>query len=921
MAPMTSASGEQPQPEHTSPTLPTAPSARSQHERHSAGSGTAAAANDSGVHGRFTPGQMIADRYRIVALLGRGGMGVVYRADDLRLGQGVALKFLPAAFSSDASRLERFRTEVRVTRQVSHRNVCRVYDLGELPPEPGASPGAPGDQYLSMEYVDGEDLASLLRRIGRLPHDKALEIARQMCAGLAAAHEAGVIHRDLKPANIMLDGRGQVRITDFGVAALASDARVAASEIAGTPVYMAPEQLEGREVSVRSDLYSLGLILYEVFTGRKAFERAAGAGEAPKTLADLLQLRLASAPTKPSSVVADLHPAVERAILRCLSADPKERPASALALLAALPGGDPLAEALAAGETPSPQLVAASGGAGVLRPAVAWSLATLAVTLLVLGTWLWGRHKIYGVVPLDLPPEALAVEARKVLKAAGLTQPPADTAYGFTASGIRLNWIRQNDQSARRWERLREPLPHSVVFWWRQSPTPFAHTGAMFGTVEGVRVTLDAPPIDRPGHARVLLTPQGRLISLEIERNRFIETREGEEAARPAFDWTPMLAMTGLDPASMKPSEPIFFPQIPANARSAWSGTLRTETGDEQPYSIEAGTLGGEPAYFRLVWRNHTFFMENDAPPTNIAQAAQMGSAAVTVLLLAGSVVLARRNIRAGRGDRPGAWKLGVLILTLSAGGAIIASHELLNPSTNWFFFCIAYPLLLAAITAGMYLGLEPFARRVWPTALVSWSRVVAGRWRDALAARDVLAGAIAGAFTVCMIGLVELAPALGLTPTGPFVSSVAGVTLASDRVGVASLCAAAGFAPLRGFASLLLLAMAQMLLRRRWATLAATGVMLMLLVVGDSRASADPLVFVVYAAAVVVSLFMLVRFGVLAMIVADFVSSAGSPSGLPDFSRWDASANAIPLVAVIALIGAAAHFSTKGRAERGAVT
>ena len=150
---------------------------------------------------------MLAERYRIIGLLGQGGMGEVYRANDLKLGQPVALKFLPAA-TTRSDLLARFHAEVRIARQVSHPNVCRVYDIGEVD----------GSTFLSMEYVDGEDLRSLLRRIGRLPGDKALEIARRLCAGLAAAHDKGVLHRDLKPANIMIDGRGQVLITDFGLA-------------------------------------------------------------------------------------------------------------------------------------------------------------------------------------------------------------------------------------------------------------------------------------------------------------------------------------------------------------------------------------------------------------------------------------------------------------------------------------------------------------------------------------------------------------------------------------------------------------------------------------------------------------------------------------------------------------------------------
>ena len=205
-------------------------------------------------------------RYRVLGLVGRGGMGEVYRASDLKLNQPVALKFLPESATRSRALLERFHGEVRIARQVSHPNVCRVYDIGE----------ADGAAYISMEYVDGEDLGSLLRRIGRLPGDKATEIARKLCAGLAAAHARGVVHRDLKPANVMIDGRGEALIMDFGLAAVAD--QVDGAEVrSGTPAYMAPEQLAGREVTERSDLYALGLVLYEVFTGQKRSRVLTGA--------------------------------------------------------------------------------------------------------------------------------------------------------------------------------------------------------------------------------------------------------------------------------------------------------------------------------------------------------------------------------------------------------------------------------------------------------------------------------------------------------------------------------------------------------------------------------------------------------------------------------------------------------------------
>ena len=204
-------------------------------------------------------------------------MGEVYRADDLKLGQPVALKFLPEAVDRDPARLTQLHTEVRMARQVSHPNVCRVYDVGEFE----------GHTFLSMEYVDGEDLASLLRRIGRFPQDRAIELARQICAGLAAAHDRGVVHRDLKPANIMLDGSGRIRITDFGLAGATGE-----TLRAGTPAYMAPEQLAGGEVTPRSDIYALGLVLYEIFTGQRALDAA--------NLAELIAKREQAAITPPT---------------------------------------------------------------------------------------------------------------------------------------------------------------------------------------------------------------------------------------------------------------------------------------------------------------------------------------------------------------------------------------------------------------------------------------------------------------------------------------------------------------------------------------------------------------------------------------------------------------------------------------------
>jgi hypothetical protein len=272
----------------------------------------------SGAAVDYQPGSLLAGRYRIVRMLGRGGMGVVFLADDLRLGHPVALKFLPAILASDPRRLQQFHDEVRHSRQISHSNVCDVYDIGDVD----------GHLFLSMEYVEGKDLAAVLRDAAadgpaaRLNEAEAVDLARQICAGLAAVHARGVLHRDLKPANIMITNEGTARLLDFGIAM--SGAEEASERITeGTPAYMAPEQLVERQVSVRSDIYALGLVMYELFTGRRLFEA--------KTL-DELTAHQAALPSRVPPDLATVSPRLREVVLQCLDRDPANRPESAAAV-------------------------------------------------------------------------------------------------------------------------------------------------------------------------------------------------------------------------------------------------------------------------------------------------------------------------------------------------------------------------------------------------------------------------------------------------------------------------------------------------------------------------------------------------------------------------------------------------------------
>ncbi|HEX6849789.1 MAG TPA: serine/threonine-protein kinase, partial [Candidatus Polarisedimenticolaceae bacterium] len=469
------------------------------------------AASTSFDEGRFLPGTVVAERYRIHGLLGRGGMGEVYRADDLKLGQSVALKFLPRDVERDGARRARFLDEVKIARQISHPNVCRVYDVGDVD----------GRHFLSMEYVDGEDLAGLLRRIGHLPKDKAVQIARQLCAGLAAAHEQGVLHRDLKPANVMIDGRGRAKVTDFGLAVLGEGG--GQERGAGTPAYMAPEQLAGGSATVKSDLYALGLVLYELFTGHRPFTASSAQ--------ELARLQRESMPTNPSVHIEGFVPAVERVILRCLRRDPDERLSNALQVAAALPGGDPLAAALAAGETPSPEMIAAAGAEGALSPAKAWVMFG-ATVVLVLGCLGLARFTMdQGLAPFPKSPDALEDRARELIRSFGYTDEPADAASWWVRRSGYLAYRAAREPSTTWWPSLAGSDLHPWVFWYRQSPRLLIAENP-FGDPP---IRSNDPPMELSGMVSIAMDARGNLLRL-----RAVPPHTETQGAPETPDWKPL---------------------------------------------------------------------------------------------------------------------------------------------------------------------------------------------------------------------------------------------------------------------------------------------------------------------------------------------------------------------------------------------
>ena len=711
---------------------------------------------------RFLPGTLLAGRYRIVGLLGTGGMGQVYRADDVKLGQPVALKFLPAGFDADPERLQRLLQEVRTARQVSHPNVCRVYDVGE----------ADGQHFLSMEYVDGEDLASLLRRIGHVPKEKALQIARQLCAGLAAAHEAGVLHRDLKPANVMIDGRGRARLTDFGLAELGERVRGPAAA-SGTPGYMAPEQLAGQEATARSDLYALGLVLYELFTGKPAFRAG--------SVAELRRLQSESTPTSPSSLVEGFDPMVERVILRCLEPDPARRPGSALSVAAALPGGDPLAAALAAGETPSPEMVAEAGHKGAVAPLLSWGALAFFVVFLALFLILIPRATLLGLVRLDKPPQFLEERAREILRQAGVADDTGDSIFSFEPDTSYLDHLLQAPEAAGdRWAPLRSTPPAGILFRYRQSREPLVRMGpATLGD------WMADPPSTRPGMAQIALDPAGRLVALHVL------PRPGATSPSDA-DWAPLLQATGVDVATLRPVSPQSVPPTFADRRTAWTGTWPSRP--DLTLRIEGASAGGAPVSLRIVepWSGPA---EEPAPRKGLLSGvARVLDAVVYVAVLVIAGMVALRNVRRGRGDRRGALRLALYLATARMLWFLGAHHVAAAAERDLFVAHFSYAMQRLGLAYVFYLAVEPYVRRLWPGMLVSWVRVLEGRFRDPLVGRDLLLGCAAGALWACLERLQAWLPGVPpawspwtfealRSPTLALVSIVALHTLAFQSV------------------------------------------------------------------------------------------------------------------------------------------
>jgi serine/threonine-protein kinase len=828
---------------------------------------------------RFTTGAIIAGRYRLVALLGRGGMGEVYRADDLTLDQPVALKFLSAtAMGADgfgnASRLTQFHNELRVARQVSHKNVCRLYDLGE----------ANGRRFLTMEYVDGEDLGALLRRIGRFPQDRAVAIARQLCAGVAAAHERGVIHRDLKPANVMIDGDGNVRITDFGIATAGAETE---SGIVGTPQYMAPEQLTGHAASIKTDLYAVGLILFEIFTGRRAHDA--------KTVSDLKTLHDTGTLTTPSSIVRDLDPAVERVILRCLDRDPDRRPASALAIAAALPGGDPLAAALAAGETPSPDALAAAAETAAIPVLHGLGLVAALLASLAIYATVSPRATMADLVPLEKPPAVLADRADQILADFGYLDRPVDTDQSFVTPPDFPRWLVETDQTTDRWSPSRVAIGPALLFWRRTSPRDLEPSSP------APTVTPGDPAMTLTDQSLVMLDTQGRL----VEFRRVPPQRDPAQQPATPPRWEAVFRAAGLDQTSFTPVDAEWVPRDFGDTRAAWEGP--SPGSPDVRLRVEAAAYRGRVISVNLVGPWARPRAQQPLPRSSVDRALRTFALTFWWTVLAAAMLLARHNLRSNRADRRSAARLAaVCLIGQVAAWALGGHHRSPSPEeVNSFFRVFGNILFQAAILWVLYVALEPFGRRFWPDGLLGWTRLFAGHVRDPRIGREILIGAALGGALMLVDLFRGLAPYIIGVPPGP--PSLGEAVRALAGPGTLALVWADQLFSSVQFALLIAMMFVglRLVVRRTWIAVVVGLVVLTIAVMNNARPGDVLWIYAVgQLLAIGVITLAIFRFGLLVTTVAMFVDNI--PSAVPIVLHgpgWAAMPANLSIALVLAIV------------------
>ena len=687
----------------------------------------------------------------------------------------------------------------------------------------------------------------------------------------------------------MLDGSGRIRITDFGLAGVTGE-----TLRAGTPAYMAPEQLAGGEVTPRSDIYALGLVLYELFTGQRAIEA--------KNVAELVRKREAGV-APPSTLVRDLDPAIDRAILRCLERDPVDRPSSALGVAAALPGGDPLAAALAAGETPSPEMVAAAGTSSALAPRAA--LAGLVTTLVCLAAYaaLSDRVLITSFVPLEKAPDVLIDRAHDAAATLGYADTPVDTASGFATASEYLRFALQRREGAAMLDRIRSGRPPALLFWYRSSPRQMVPTG------NDERVTAADPPLTITNMRSVVLDTAGRLVEFAAVPAQL----EDQAAAAAPANWQPVLQLAGLDPARLQRVTPLWTPRTYADERAAWEGPM--PGWPEQKVRVEAAAYRSRIVFFQTInpWTQPTRMRE--APRTRGERIIQPFVAAVVLLVLGVAALVARHNLRKGRGDRRGALRVWIAIfVATSLAWVMIAAHfPDVNVELGRLFNGIGFALFCAGAVWLLYLALEPYVRKFWPATLISWSRFVAGNVKDPLVGRDILIGVLVTSAVLLIARLDILArPLLGYPALPPAAANTALLSGTRNTLGLlGTMVFSAAFNAVWIVFGLVAV---NLVVRRVWITAVVMIGFLMLTGFGSSG-EAPPAWLNILTGVTTVTLVvvMMLRFGLLATFVSFLANFLLNSAPLTfDSSRWFFSTS-LTLLLIVAAMAVYGFYASRG--------
>ena len=619
-------------------------------------------------------------------------------------------------------------------------------------------------------------------------------------------------------------------------------------------------------------------------------------------------------------MVKDLDPIVEKVILRCLEIEPSARPATALAVAAALPGGDPLAAALAAGETPSPQLVAASGETAGLRPRIAVACLLFVLAGLAVGVSLTIRYSGIEKMHLELTPEVLAHRAREILTQVGYAEKPADSAFGFDYDTNFRDSVEKEQKTAADWDEIIAGRPTILQFWYRQSPDLLGATDYRDMLLIPGIVGEEDPPTTLSGMVNVKLDAKGRLIYLQAIPPQK-ESAAAMSASGPAPpSWNPLFAAADLDASKLQPAPPEWTSLGAADTRAAWTGVW---PGTARPLRVEAAAWHGKPVFFALIgaWNKPWRMITPESADEKRNRLANIIGVSILIAILGAGALLARRNYRHGRGDRDGALRLAIVLFVLELVLWLCRSHIVAGFETfGYLMLAIAAGLLWGGAMWMLYLAIEPWIRRNWPQAIISWSRLVSGQLRDAVVGRDILFGVAFGTLWMVIfeVSYIPLAR-IGAAPPLPSTAYLVGGRHALGQWVTQIPFSISG--TLQFFFMLLVLkVVVEFVLKlvglKGWrgdwiAAVLFVAIFLVMRALPSAHLAVDvPVILLIYG---ILSLIVL-RFGLVALAVGAFtVDMLGNVPFTADFSVWYAGATMLALLSVVALAGWGFYHSLGG--------